>query len=507
MAGIVKPAISAILALCLCVSVAAAPSADVSRVRQWRATHERQVISELMQLVALPSIASNKADIIKNADALTTMFEKRGFAVKRIATPGSPVLIAERAAAGQPRGTLTLYMHYDGQPTEAKDWTIGQPFTPSAYLNGTRIDVLSGSGPINPDTRIYGRAAADDKAPIIAFLAAIDGLTDAKATLPWTLRVVLDGEEEAGSPNFEAAVTANAALVRADLAVIVDSPRHPSNLPTVFYGSRGLTGAEITIYGATGDLHSGNYGNFAPDPAMALAKLFASMKDDQGNVTIKNFYDDVVPLTASERRAIDEIPNVDQKLLEQFGVAQSEHPDSRIELQHNRPTLSVVGLQSGTVGPGARNAISAQATGRVEIRLVNGLDPQKQYDRLLAHIREQGYTIVDAAPSMEMRRKYPKMAKVTMQGGGFPIGKGSMDDPRTAMAANAIRALDQRLVQMPTIGGSLPFSTFSSALQLPTIGLAIANFDNNQHAVNENLRVGHLWEAIDIFAALMTMRR
>ena len=294
---------------------------------------------------------------------------------------------------------------------------------------------------------------------------------------------------------------------RGDLAVIVDSPRHASNLPTVFYGSRGLTGAEITIYGATGDLHSGNYGNFVPDPAMALTRLLASMKDDRGNVVIKNFYDGVVPLTASERRAIDEIPNVDQKLLEQFGVAQSEHPESRIELQHNRPTLSVVGLSSGTVGPGARNAISASATGRVEIRLVNGLDPKTQYERLVAHIREQGYYIVNAPPDMAMRRKYPKIARVTPQGGGFPIGKGSMDDPRTAMAANAIRALDQRLVQMPTIGGSLPFSTFAGALSMPTIGLAVVNFDNNQHAVNENLRVGHLWEAIDIFAALVTMRK
>lgn len=474
------------------------------KVRQWRTAHERQILAELMQLVAMPSIASNKADIGKIADALTAMFAKRGFAVKRIATPGSPVIVAEKVAT-QPRGTLTFYIHYDGQPTEAKDWTIGQPFAPSSYLNGAKVDVLAGSGPVNPDTRIYGRAVADDKAPIIAFLAAMDGLTESKAALPWSLRVVLDGEEEAGSPNFEPAVTANAAMVRGDLAVVVDSPRHPSNLPTVFYGSRGLTGAEITVYGATGDLHSGNYGNFVPDPAMALAKLFASMKDDRGNVTIRHFYDDVVPLTASERRAIDEIPNVDQKLLEQFGVAQSEHPDSRIELQHNRPTLSIVGLQSGTVGAGGRNAISGQATGRVEIRLVNGLDPKKQYDRLIAHIKEQGYVIVDAPPSMAMRRKNPKIAMVTTQGGGFPIGKGSMDDPRTAMAANAIRSLDQQLVQMPTIGGSLPFSTFSSALKLPTIGLAVVNFDNNQHAVNENLRVGHLWEAIDIFSALITM--
>jgi acetylornithine deacetylase/succinyl-diaminopimelate desuccinylase-like protein len=488
------------------VLIGAAPSSEVLRVREWRARNERTIVAELMQLVSLPSIASNKGDITKNADALTAMFEKRGFAVKRIATPGSPVVVAERVASPA-RGTLTFYMHYDGQPTEAKDWTIGQPFTPSAIKNGAKFDVLAGAGPVDVETRIYGRAVADDKGPIIAFLAAIDGLLDAKVSLPWTLRVVLDGEEEAGSPNFEAAMMANAATVRADLAVVVDSPRHPSNLPTVFYGSRGVAGVEITVYGATGDLHSGNYGNFVPDPAMALTKLLASMKDDHGEVTVKGFYDDVVPLTASERRAIDEIPNVDQKLLEQFGVAQSEHPDSRIELQHNRPTLSVVGLSSGTVGPGARNAISGLATGRVEMRLVNGLDATKQTERLIAHIRQQGYFIVDAPPDMATRRKYSKIARITPQGGGFPIGKGSMDDPRTAMAVNAIRSLDQRLVQMPTIGGSLPFSTFSSALKLPTIGLAVVNFDNNQHAINENLRIGHLWEAIDIFAALVTMNR
>ena len=483
-----------------------APTSDVLKVREWRTKNERPIVAELMQLVSLPNIASNKADIIKNADLLTTMFEKRGFKVTRVATPGSPVLIAERVAP-QPTGTLTFYMHYDGQPTEAKDWTMGQPFAPAAFKGTTRVDLMAGTGPIDPDARIYARAVADDKGPIIAFLAATDGLLSARAALPWTLRVVLDGEEEAGSPNFDAAMLANTASVTADLAIVVDSPRHPSNLPTVFYGSRGVAGVEITIYGATGDLHSGNYGNFVPDPAMALTKLLASMKDDRGNVVVKNFYDGVVPLTAAERRAIDEIPNVDQKLLEQFGVAQSEHPDSRIELQHNRPTLSVVGLSSGTVGPGARNAISGAATGRVEMRLVNGLNARTQIDRLVAHIREQGYFIVDAPPDMATRRKYPKIARVTGQGGGFPIGKGSMDDPRTMMAANAIRALDQRLAQMPTIGGSLPFSTFNDSLKLPTIGLAVVNFDNNQHAVNENLRIGHLWEAIDIFAALITMQR
>ena len=475
-------------------------------MREWRATHERQIVAELMQLVSLPNISSNKADIIKNADALTGMFEKRGFMVARVQTPGSPVLIARRDAANAV-GTLTFYMHYDGQPTEAKDWTIGQPFAPVAMLGQTRFDLATTSAALSPDLRIYGRAVADDKGPIVAFLATMDGLAATGSTVPWSLRVVLDGEEEAGSPNFTAAMTANAAAVRGDLAVVVDSPRHPSGLPTVFYGSRGVTGAEITIYGATGDLHSGNYGNFVIDPAMALTKLIASMKDEAGNVIIKGFYGGVVPLTATERRAIDEIPNVDQKLLEQFGLAKPEHPESRIELQHNRPTLTVAGLQSGTVGANARNAVSGTATGRVEMRLVNGLNEKTQFDRLVAHIREQGYFVVSGPPEAATRRAHSKIARVTQAGSGFPIGKGNMDDPRTVMAANAIRALDQRLVQMPTIGGSLPFSTFAESLKLPTIGLAVVNFDNNQHAINENLRVGHLWEAIDIFAALVTMSR
>jgi len=497
----------ALLMVCLTsVVLAAAPSPAVIKVREWRATHERQIVAELMQLVSLPNISSNKADIIKNADALTGMFEKRGFMVARVQTPGSPVLIARRDAANAV-GTLTFYMHYDGQPTEAKDWTIGQPFAPVAMLGQTRFDLATTSAALSPDLRIYGRAVADDKGPIVAFLATMDGLAATGSTVPWSLRVVLDGEEEAGSPNFTAAMTANAAAVRGDLAVVVDSPRHPSGLPTVFYGSRGVTGAEITIYGATGDLHSGNYGNFVIDPAMALTKLIASMKDEAGNVIIKGFYDGVVPLTATERRAIDEIPNVDQKLLEQFGLAKPEHPESRIELQHNRPTLTVAGLQSGTVGANARNAVSGTATGRVEMRLVNGLNEKTQFDRLVAHIREQGYFVVSGPPEAATRRAHSKIARVTQAGSGFPIGKGNMDDPRTVMAANAIRALDQRLVQMPTIGGSLPFSTFAESLKLPTIGLAVVNFDNNQHAINENLRVGHLWEAIDIFAALVTMSR
>ena len=484
----------------------AAPAQEVLRVREWRAKNERQVLAELMQLVAVPNLAANRADIAKNADLLTSMFEKRGFLVSRWDTNGSPIVFA-RLDAASPRGSLLFYMHYDGQPSSPAEWTLGAPFSPAAFKGRTAVDLSAGSDPVDPDLRIYGRSTSDDKGPIVGFLAALDGLIAAKAVIPWNIRVVLEGEEEAGSPNFDRTMTLHAADVKSDLAIVVDSPRHASGLPTVFYGSRGTATATIKVYGATGDLHSGNYGNFVTDPGMALARLLSSMKDDRGSVTIRNFYDDVVPLTETERRAIDEIPNVDRTLLDQFGLARSEHPESRIEVQHNRPTLSITGIESGAVYAGTRSAIPGSASARIEMRLVNGLTASGQLDRLVAHVRAQGFHVIETEPDAAARRKHPLIARVTPGTGGFPIAKTSMDDPRTLGAVNAIRSLDQRVARMPTIGGSLPFSTFSETLALPTIGLAVVNFDNNQHAADENLRVGHLWEAIDIFAALLTMQR
>ena len=499
--------VTAITTILTAAIISAAPSPEVLRVREWRAKNEGAILTELIQLLSLPNVAANRADIARNADLLTAMFERRGFVVSRWETKGSPIVFARRDAAN-PRGSVIFYFHYDGQASDPKEWTRGAPYSPAAYVGDKPLTLAPASVGVNPDTRIYARSASDDKGPIVAFLAALDGLIASKANIPWTVKVVLDGEEEAGSRNFDPMMQERAAEVKSDLAIIVDSPRHASGLPTVYYGSRGGASATVKVHGALGDLHSGNYGNFVTDPGMQLAKLLASMKDERGNVTIRNFYDDVVPLTPTERRAIDEMPSIDQKLLEEFGLARAEHPDSRIELQHNRPTLSILGLESGNVYTGTRSAIPASASARIEMRLVKGLSAATQLDRLVAHIREQGFHVIDSEPDLATRRKYPLIAQVTRGGGGgFPVAKTSMDNPITGKAAEAIRALDQRLVQMPTIGGSLPFATFSDTLQLPSIGLAVVNFDNNQHAANENIRVGHFWEAIEIFAALVTMPR
>jgi acetylornithine deacetylase/succinyl-diaminopimelate desuccinylase-like protein len=250
----------ALLVVLLAVSLSAAPSPEVLRVREWRAKNEGAILTELMQLIAVPNVASDRPNIARNADLLTAMFEKRGFQVARWETKGSPILFARRDAANA-RGSVIFYFHYDGQASDPKEWTRGAPYSPAAYLGEKPFAITPQSSGVDPNVRIYGRSTSDDKGPIVAFLAAIDGLLSTKATIPWSIRVVLDGEEEAGSRNFDSTMLQHAADVRSDLAVIVDSPRHASGLPTVYYGSRGGASATIKVHGALGDLHSGNYGS------------------------------------------------------------------------------------------------------------------------------------------------------------------------------------------------------------------------------------------------------
>ena len=240
-----RAALTCLVAI-LAAAFAASPAGQSpDRVRAWRAQHERDVLRELMALVALPNVAANRADIQKNVPVLVSMFEKRGFRVQTLDTPGSPVIVARKDA--QPsRGILTLYVHYDGQPVDPREWTHGGPFTPTLLLGGRTVS-LDSPAPIDPETRLYGRSTGDDKSPIVGLLAAVDALAASGVAIPWTLHVVLDGEEEAGSPNFTPAVTAHAEDIRGDVAVMIDGPRHPSGRPTVYFGVRGGAGATITV--------------------------------------------------------------------------------------------------------------------------------------------------------------------------------------------------------------------------------------------------------------------
>jgi acetylornithine deacetylase/succinyl-diaminopimelate desuccinylase-like protein len=457
-------------------------------VRAWRGQHEQDILRELFEFLSIPNVASNPDDIARNAQALTRMFERRRFLPEVVPTAGAPLVLAERKAGTTGR-TITFYFHYDGQPVVASEWTHSPPFAP-----------------VTVGDRIYARSASDDKAPIVALLAAVDALSAANVPITSNIRVVMEGEEEAGSPNLEAAIRQHGDRLRGDALLLVDGPRHPSDRPTINFGARGIMNAVVTVFGPNRDLHSGNYGNWAPNPALALARLLASMKDDNGRVLIDGFYDDVVPLTDEERRAIDDIPDVEPVLMKTYGFARPENPAERLELRHNLPTLNINAMEAGGgVGGQGRTIIPASASARLDLRFVKGVEPARQLERLVAHIRKQGYTIVDGEPDEATRAAHPRLARVTRVG-GYPAGRTPMDIPIAKAITNAIAdAADGKIVRLPTLGGSAPFYLFSDVLKVPTIGVSLVNFDNNQHGPNENLRVQNLWDGIETMAAILTM--
>ncbi|MEZ5287714.1 MAG: M20/M25/M40 family metallo-hydrolase [Vicinamibacterales bacterium] len=495
------PSVVLILSLASTVASAQPPSP----VAAWRAQHERQIVDELLQLVSLPNVAGTDADLQRNADRLRSMFERRGFGVEVTDGPGSPVVFARRDAPSA-RGTITLYIHYDGQPVTASEWTRCQPFAPCLYDGDTEVPLTADRKTFDPEWRIYGRSASDDKGPIVAVLNAVEALSATGSGPTWNVRVVLDGEEEAGSANFRRYAASHREALQADLAMTLDGPRHPSGRPTLYYGVRGGTGLTVTVYGARADLHSGNYGNWAPDPSMRLAKLLAGMKDDAGRVTIEGFYDDVTPLTPAELAAIDDMPNIEAALRKDFLVARPERPERRLERKLNEPTLSILTMEAGGgFGAAPRSAIPATAAARIEMRLVHGIDPARQNRKVINHIRAQGYFIVENRdPSEEERLTHPLIARVD-QRAGSTAPRVSMDDPMAQAVVRALTGNGRELVRLPTLGGSMPFATFSD--HMPTVGFSMVNHDNNQHGFNENLRLRNLWEGIEMMAAILTMER
>jgi acetylornithine deacetylase/succinyl-diaminopimelate desuccinylase-like protein len=238
-----------------------------------------------------------------------------------------------------------------------------------------------------------------------------------------------------------------------------------------------------------------------------LAKLLASMKDDSGQVTIKGFYDDVQPLSDVEAKALREVPSVDEQMKQELGVATTEMPGKSLSEAINLPSLNINGIQSGNVGSQASNQIPTYATAVLDLRLVLGNDWQRQQQKVIDHIRAQGYMVLDHDPTDDERRTYPRLIKVIRPAGSYNAQRTSMNLPVIERIRAAIQGTSPDvLVLQPTSGGSLPLYLFEKYLQAPTITVPIANHDNNQHAENENIRLLNLWTGIESMAAIMLMK-
>ena len=271
------------------------------------------------------------------------------------------------------------------------------------------------------------------------------------------------------------------------------------------FGVRGLQSLEITVYGPARALHSGHYGNWAPNPAMMLAQLLATMKDRDGMVRIDHFYDDMVPLGETEKKALASLPDTDAAQMRDVEITRTEGGGRKLAELITLPALNVRGLSSGRVGAEANNAIPTSATASIDLRLVKAISHEKMVARVVAHIQKEGYFVTDGPPTAAMRREHERIATVIVDPSGYDAVRMPMDLPLAQQVLKTLASVRQPLVALPTMGGSIPLTGIQEILGAPFISIPIVNFDNSQHAKDENLRLGNLWAGIATHAALFMM--
>jgi acetylornithine deacetylase/succinyl-diaminopimelate desuccinylase-like protein len=488
-----------------------APAQVAQEVRNYRMANEDRIIRELREFLAIPNIASDTPNIQKNAAHLVEMLEARGIEAHLLPITGRGPVVFGKLISPEAKRTVIFYAHYDGQPVDPAAWTDGKPFEPALRdgaieAGGKRIPFPENKGPhgaaYNDDWRVYARSSSDDKSPIVALLAALDALREKRIPLAVNLKVILEGEEEAGSTNLQRTLELHKNLLGGDLLITGDGPVHQSGRPLVFFGNRGDIGMDITVYGPVRALHSGHYGNWAPNSAMELSRLLASMKDADGHVLIEGYYGDVTPLGELEKKALAEMPENDADLEHELGIAKPEGGGKKLVDLIMQPSLNVRGLRSAYVGDQAQNVVPDRAEASLDARLVRGEDPQEKFEQIAAFIRKQGYFVVDREPTMEERRAHPLIAKVINEG-GYRASRTPMDLPVSKALVQVIQgAMGGNAVIAPALGGSVPMYIFED-LGLPWIGVPIVNYDNHQHSSDENLRLGYFWRGMEIYGAIL----
>ena len=491
-----------LIAAVACAAPASGQQIDVERyVRE----HQPAIIREFMDLVAIPNVRSDLPNIKRNAEFLRQMLERRGMKPEIWETPSTPLVYGERLVPGATR-TILFYIHFDGQPVDKGGWMQADPWTPIIRA-GT---LEEGAGEVRdwssrstfPETwRVYARSAGDDKGPIQAFVSAMDAIGGQPTQ---NIKVILHGEEEGGGPALDFVVRNHADKLRSDVLLIVDGPQHPSGNPTIFYGARGGAGLTVSVYTAKSAMHSGNYGNWLPDANVRLAQLIGSMVGPTGKVTIDGFYDDVLPFAPAALKMMQEVPDDSESMRKRYGLGSTDGAASSLQEGLNLPAFSVHMLKGGEVG----GVIAASATAEIAMRLVKENSPRQMVDRVLAHIRKQGYFIVDKDPDTAMLAAHPRIAKVTTRGGSASgAWRTDPDVPEARFITGALRSrYGDRLVRIRTLGGGVPAGPFIDIFHVPTLGLSLANYDDNQHTDNENLRLANLWNGIATLAAIMSAK-
>ena len=463
-------------------------------------------IGELREFVAIPNDALNADDIDSNLFWLRKKFTERGFNSTILETEGLPLFFAALPMDDN-KPTILFYMHLDGQSVDATKWDQPDPYK-VVLKSKTEDDWKTESfselnDDINYDWRLFGRSTSDDKGPIIMFLNAIDALKKDAIDIPFNVKVILDSEEEKSSAPLPQAVRTYKDLLKADFLVINDGPVHVSGKPTIVYGCRGITTLSITTHGPIKPQHSGHYGNYAPNPGFQLAQLLATMKDTNGKVLIKGYYDGI-SLDDATLAILKSVPDNADVINSNLAISNPEKVGGFYQEALQYPSLNIRGLGSGWVGEKARTIVPATATAELDLRLVPESDGTKLKNLVKEHIKNQGFHVMSTEPTLEDRLKFDKI--VTIKEGS--VTDAFRTDLNNPFGNNIVKTMESKFgekpVQIRIMGGTVPISPFINELKIPAFIIPMVNPDNNQHSPNENLKIGQIAYGIKLFYALLS---
>jgi len=481
----------ALALLLLMAAPAGAAALSPGDIRALTEAHTERALALYREFLGLPNDANHPHDILRLVDWLEGRFGELGFTTRRLPTAGSPQLYAERRHPGA-GGTVLVYLQADGQPVDPAAWDQEDPYRavlrerdPEGGWRTIPWERLEDER--DPDWRIFARSASDSKGPMTQFMAAIRALDSAGIVPDFDLKVIIDTEEELGSPRLAPLVEEYRELLAADLLLIFDGPPHASGAPTVSFGARGIATVTLTAWGPRVPQHSGHYGNFIPNPALHLSKILASMKSQDGRVLIGGFYDGV-RLDDETRKLLRAVPDDEPAILESLGVAQPDNVAATLQEALQYPSLNIRGMRAGWVGDEARTIIPATAVAELDIRLVAESDPERLVGLVRRHIEEAGYRVLDRPPTGEERVSAPRLVTLTHE-----VSYGAFRSDPDALAGQLARAgmrhlYDQEPVLIRTMGGSIPIAPFVDTLAIPAATVPTVNIDNNQHSPNENTR-------------------
>lgn len=468
-------------------------------------THAKKSFPMLKELLSIPNDAFYPEDIEKNVIWCESAFGARGFTTTRINTETAPLLLAERKHK-RAKKTVLIYLQIDGQPVDSTRWFQESPYVPTLKKKNSNDQweaiPWENINSYEDDWRVFARSASDAKGPVAMFLAALDAASEAKINPNYNIKVIMDFEEELGSPRLPQAVTANVELLKADMLIIYDGPRHITNKPTLTFGARGIATITLTTYGPVMPQHSGHFGNYAPNPALRLSKLLASMKDEEGRVIIPGFYDGI-DIDANAEAILKAVPDDEDQIKKRLQIVKPDNVGRYYQEAIQYPSLNIRGMQSGWIDEKVRTIIPGWARAEIDVRLVLESDPERLLKLVRKHVETQGYFVIHREPTEEERLKYNRIATFTSEI-SYQSFRTPFDSEVGLWLRSALKnAFGEEPIRIRMSGGSIPISPFVTALGIPAVTVPTVNRDNNQHSPNENIRLGNYREGIKTMLAIL----